>query len=489
MANNNKKTTSVRMAPHNLEAEQSVLGCILLSGDVASVALGKLEEKDFYSEIHQKIFGAMRKIYDRREPVDFVTLTDELDAQDELQNVGGTTYLTTLTNIVPSAASYMTYLQIVKKNALLRSLIQISENIINKSYEGDEQEAINFAQSQIFSLAENGQTSDLEQINYSIDEVLGKFEAIQKDPTCLQGLPTGFYGIDDVTNGLQKSNLIYLAARPGIGKTSLAMNIATYAAINKGAKIAVFALEMSKAELVQRMICSISGVQMHKALKGELTSSEWTKIYNATKKLRKAQIYIDDSSLNKPGEILQKCRKLKREHGLDLIVVDHLQLMKDDVAFKGDNRQQEITEISRKLKVLAKEVEVPVLVLSQMSRDSEKRKNHRPVLSDLRESGAIEQDADIVMFIHKKDMYEQAEGKPVNTDVMPVELIFAKNRSGQIKDVPLIWNGPTVSFLNKTKDADIQSAINSAPVPPANPEPIPEEIENEIKNIFGDEEE
>ena len=484
---NNKKTTAVRMAPHNLEAEQSILGCILLSGDVAGVALDKLSEKEFYSEIHQKIFSAMCKIYDRRQPVDFVTLTDELDSEDELQNVGGTTYLTTLTNVVPSAASYMTYLQIVKKNALLRALIESSEEIIQKSYEGDDQEAIAFAQSQIFALAENGQTSELEQINPSIDEILGKFESIQKDPTCLQGLATGFYGIDDVTNGLQKSNLIYLAARPGIGKTSLAMNIATYAAINKGARVAVFELEMSRPELVQRMLCSLSGVSMTKALKGELTSAEWTKIYNASKKLRKAQIFIDDSSLNKPGEILQKCRKLKREEGLDLVVIDHLQLMKDDNAFKGDNRQQEITEISRKLKVLAKEVNVPVLVLSQMSRDSEKRSNHRPVLSDLRESGAIEQDADIVMFIHKKDMYEQAQGKVVNTDVMPVDLIFAKNRSGQIKDIPLIWNGPTVTFLNKTKDAEIQSAIENAPPQPANLEPIPEEIENELKDIFGDE--
>jgi len=487
MSNNNKKTTGVRMAPHNLEAEQSILGCILLSADVAGVALGRLKEKDFYSEIHQKIFSAMCKIYDRREPVDFVTLTDELDRKDELQNVGGTTYLTTLTNIVPSSASYMTYLQIVKKNALLRSLIEASEEIISKSYEGDDQNAIDFAQGQIFALAENGQVSALEAIGTSLDEVLGKFETIQKDPNALQGLQTGFFGIDDITNGLQKSNLIYLAARPGIGKTSLAMNIATFAAINKGAKVAVFELEMSKPELVQRMVCSVGGVSMSKALKGELTSAEWTKLYNASKKLRKAQIYIDDSSLNKPGEILQKCRKLKREEGLDLIVVDHLQLMKDDNLFKGDNRQQEITEISRKLKVLAKEINVPVLVLSQMSRDAEKRSNHRPVLSDLRESGAIEQDADIVMFIHKKDMYEQAEGKPVDTDNMPVELIIAKHRSGQIGSVYLTWRGSTVSFLNQTKDAEMQSALNAAPPSSANPEPIPEEIENELKDIFGDE--
>ena len=488
MANNSKKpTTNVRMAPHNLEAEQSILGCILLSNDVASVALGRLKDDEFYSEIHQKIFSAMRKIYDRHEPVDFVTLTDELDRSDNLANVGGTAYLTTLTNVVPSSASYMTYLQIVKKNALLRNLIESSEEIIKKSYEGDDQNAIDFAQAQIFALAENGQTSDLEVIGSTLDDVLGKFETIQKDPTSLQGLTTGFFGIDDITNGLQKSNLIYLAARPGIGKTSLAMNIATYAAINKGAKVAVFELEMSKPELVQRMVCSVAGVSMSKALKGELASTEWTKIYNASKKLRKAQIYIDDSSLNKPGEILQKCRKLKREQGLDLIVIDHLQLMKDDNVFKGDNRQQEITEISRKLKVLAKEIDVPVIVLSQLSRGVEQRTGHRPVLSDLRESGSIEQDADIVMFIHKKDMYEQAEGKPVDTDNMPVEIIIAKHRSGQIGSVFLTWRGSTVSFLNQTKDANTQSALVGAPPAPVNPEPIPEEIENELKDIFGDE--
>ena len=489
MANTKQKNTNTaRMAPHNLEAEQSILGSMLLNADVTTVALGKLTENEFYSEIHQKIFAAMRKIYDRHEPVDFVTLTDELDRHDELQNVGGTAYLTTLSNIVPSSASYMTYLQIVKKNALLRNLIEASEEIIKKSYEGDDQNAINFAQAQIFALAENGQVSDLEEISTSVDEVLGKFEAIQKDPTCLQGLASGFFALDNITNGFQNSNLIYLAARPGIGKTSLAMNIATYAAINNNKKVAVFELEMSKPELTQRMICSVAGVSMSKALKGELTSSEWTRLSSASKKLRKAEIYIDDSSLNKPGEILQKCRKLKREKGLDLIVIDHLQLMKDDTAFKGDNRQQEITEISRKLKVLAKEINVPVIVLSQLSRGVEQRTGHRPVLSDLRESGSIEQDADIVIFIHKKEMYDQAEGKPVDTDNMPVELIIAKHRSGQIGSVYLTWRGSTVSFYNQTKDADAQSAFNAAPPAPENREPIPEEVENELKGIFGDEE-
>ena len=476
-----------RMAPHNLEAEQAVLGSILLSGDVAVEAFGGLLERDFYSEIHQMIFAAMKEVYDRNEPVDFVTLTDELDRRDQLQTIGGSAYLTTLSNVVPSSASFSSYKQIVKKNSILRDLISASEKIIQKAYSSDDQDALTFAEGQIFGLAEKGHASELEHISDSLDEVLSKFETIQKDITSLQGLPTGFYGLDSITNGLQKSDLIFVAARPGIGKTSLTMNIASHAAIAKGAKVAVFSLEMPQVQLTQRMLCSISNVSMSKALKGELTSSEWTKLYGGLKKLKKAEIYIDDSSLNTPSQILSKCRKIKREKGLDLIVIDYLQLMSGD---KGnvENRQQEISEISRKLKILAKELNVPVIVLSQLSRAVESRQGHRPVLSDLRESGSIEQDADMVWFIHKKDMYDQAEGKQVDNDNMDVELIIAKHRNGQLGSVFLTWQGSTLSFRNQTKDANMQSAVAMAPPPLENPEPIPEDVENEIKDIFGDEE-
>lgn len=485
MAKTNEQ--KVRMAPHNLEAEQAVLGSILISADVSIEAFGTLAERDFYSEIHQMIFAAMREVYDRNQPIDFVTLTDELDKRDQLQTVGGTAYLTTLSNVVPSAASFSSYKQIVKKNSVLRDLISASEKIIQKAYSSDDQDALAFAEGQIFGLAEKGHASELELIDGSLTDVLSKFENIQKDITCLQGLPTGFYGLDSITNGLQKSDLIFVAARPGIGKTSLTMNIASNVAINKGAKVAVFSLEMPKIQLTQRMLCSVSGVSMSKALKGELTSAEWTKLYGGIKKLKQAQIFIDDSSLNRPSQILSKCRKLKREKGLDLVVIDYLQLMSGDKD-NNENRQQEISEISRKLKIMAKELNVPVIVLSQLSRAVESRQGHRPVLSDLRESGSIEQDADMVLFIHKKDMYDQAEGKEVDNDNMDVELIVAKHRNGELGSIFLTWRGSILSFVNKTSDANQQSLMASAPPAPANPEPIPEDIENEIRDIFGDEE-
>ena len=483
MAKNTEQKT--RMAPHNLEAEQAVLGSILLSGDVAIEAFGGLQERDFYSEIHQMVFGAMRSVYERNQPVDFVTLTDELDKRDQLQTIGGTAYLTTLSNVVPSAASFSIYKQIVKKNSVLRDLISASEKIIQKAYSSDDQDALSFAEGQIFGLAEKGHASELVLIENSLDDVLAKFETIQKDITSLQGLPTGFFALDDITNGLQKSDLIFVAARPGVGKTSLTMNFASHAALERGAKVAVFSLEMPAVQLSQRMLCSVAGVSMAKALKGEMSAQEWTKLYNALKKLKKAQIFIDDSSLNTPSQILSKCRKLKREKGLDLIIIDYLQLMSGDSG-KTENRQQEISEISRKLKILAKELNVPVVVLSQLSRAVESRQGHRPVLSDLRESGSIEQDADMVLFIHKKEMYDQAEGKEIDNDNMSVELIIAKHRNGKLGSVFLTWRGSTLSFVSQQRDADVASAMASAPPAPLNPEPIPEEVEQEIRNIFGD---
>lgn len=480
------KEKRINMAPHNLEAEQAVLGCVLLSGEVAFDLFGSVVEKDFYSEIHQMIFSAMREIFDKNLPIDFVTLTEELEKRDQFQTIGGTSYLATLSMVVPSAVNFLAYKRIVKKNSLLRDLISSAEKIIKKAYDSDEKDALAYAESLIFSLAENERNSDLEQIDETLDVVLSKFETIQKDVSSLQGLSTGFFALDDITNGLQKSDLIFVAARPGIGKTALTMNIATHAAIEKNAKVAVFSLEMPKVQLVQRMLCSLASVSMSKALKGELTAAEWTKLYGALKKLKSAGIYIDDSSLNTPAQILSKCRKIKREKGLDLVVIDYLQLMSGD-SNKNENRQQEISEISRKLKILAKELNVPVIVLSQLSRAVENRTGHRPVLSDLRESGSIEQDADMVIFIHKKEMYDQASGKEIDNDNMSVELIIAKHRNGQLGSVYLTWKGSTLSFVNQLKDSDIGSAIRNAPPAPINQEEIPSEIEQEIKNIFGDE--
>ncbi len=304
----------------------------------------------------------------------------------------------------------------------------------------------------------------------------------------MRGLSTGLYGLDKITNGLQKSDLILIAGRPGSGKTSLAMNIVNYAAINGKANVAVFSLEMPRVQLAQRALCSVAYVDMERALKGELSVNEWKALWGANEKLSKANIFVDDSSLNTPVEILSKCRRLKAEHGLDLIMVDYLQLMNAGGKAK-DNRQQEISEISRSLKIVAKELNVPVIVLSQLSRAVESRSDHRPQLSDLRESGAIEQDADIVIFVYREDMYNSDPNAPRN-DI--AKIIIAKHRNGPLGDVAVKWIGSITTFVNLERDANAQSLENLEPPTPKNTsanaeEDLPEIVpldDSDITDIF-----
>lgn len=468
------KETKVKMMPHNLEAEQAVLGCALIDDEAVVNIVSALSEADFYSESHKDIFRAIQEIYAKNAPVDFVTLTDCLERKNLLQNVGGVEYITSLTNAVPSAVNYASYVRIVKRDSMLRKLITASEKIIEQSYEDNSKEdALSFAEKEIFSIAESGQTSDLVPLNEALLQVIDKFEMIHKDKNALRGLSTGFFQLDEITNGLQNSDLILLAARPGVGKTSLAMNIVTNAALNSGAKCAVFSLEMPKVQLAQRMLCSVANVNMANALKGELTAEDWKKLWKANTRLAETHIFVDDSSLNKPSAILSKCRKLKREKGLDLIMIDYLQLMTGDG--KAESRQNEISEISRKLKILAKEINVPVIVLSQLSRAIEQRVGHKPVLSDLRESGAIEQDADMVMFIHKPDMYDAngANAQEKAPEDYIAEIIIAKHRNGKLGTIRLGWKGANTTFVNLPKDADTMSLMQQAP---AEPPRIPEEI-------------
>lgn len=474
-----------RMMPHSIEAEQSVLGCVLIDQEASINVMGELHEDDFYVEAHKIIFNSMYNVYKANSPVDFVTLTDDLEKNNMLESVGGAEYITTLTNIVPSAANVKHYVNIVKRNSILRKLISASNKITSYCYEGAEiKEALTFAEKHIFEISQKEDKSSLMAIKESIPEVLDKFEIIQKDRDSLKGLSTGLYGLDKITNGLQKSDLILVAGRPGSGKTSLAMNIVNYAAINKKAKVAVFSLEMPRVQLAQRSLCSVAYVDMEKALKGELGTKEWRALWAANEKLSKADIYVDDSSLNTPVEILSKCRRLKAEHGLDLIMVDYLQLMNAGGKPK-DNRQQEISEISRSLKIIAKELNVPVIVLSQLSRAVESRADHRPQLSDLRESGAIEQDADIVMFVYREDMYNRDENAPKN-DI--AKIIVAKHRNGPLGDVSVKWVGSITTFVNLEKDSNSQSLENLSPPPVINEnKDLPEIValdESDITDIF-----
>jgi len=449
-----------RSLPNNFEAEQAVLGCALIDSEAALTVVGKLEEIDFYNETHRNIYKVIRDLFSRSVAIDFVTVSDELEKKGLISSVGGMSYISSLSNIVPSAASVNHYIEIVKRDSILRQVIMSCGKTIQMAYEKDSDETIiGVAEKAIYEIAEKGQTGSLEKIEFPLEKVISKIEEIHKDNTVLRGLKTGFYGIDKATNGLQKTDLIILAARPGVGKTSLAMNIVSNAAINSKAKCAVFSLEMGREQLAQRMLFSVANVSMAKALRGDLDESDWSKIWKAEKLLKDTDIFVDDNAMNTPSQVLSKCRKLKREKGLDLIVIDYLGLMKADV--KTGNRQEEVGEISRNLKLLAKEVEVPVISLCQLNRSVEQRedgKPGRPVLSDLRDSGSIEQDADMVWFIHR-DMTKVEEANNPNGNYT-AELIIAKFRNGQPGSVFLGWDGSRTSFVNLEKDANEQSIVN-----------------------------
>lgn len=447
-----------KVLPHNLDAEQALLGCMLIDERVPMTVLSELRTEDFYSEAHKKIFDAMNTVYQRSIPIDFITITDELEKEGILEEVGSMSYITDLTNSIPSSANYKHYLDLIKRDSMLRKLIYSGQSIVEHSFNStDKLEALSFAEKTVFDLSQKEDTSHLTQASQAINEVISKFELIEKDKTALAGLKTGFYGLDLLTNGLQKSDLVLIAARPGVGKTSFAMNIINNIALN-GGSCAVFSLEMSASQLMQRAICSTAMVPMSKALKGELSSQEWKLILEAKNKLSKAKIFIDDSALNRPVDILSKCRRIQREHGLDVVMIDYLQLMSSGT--KTDNRQTEVSEISRNLKIAAKELNVPILCLSQLSRAVEGRKGNRPVLSDLRESGAIEQDADIVMFIHNPDMYLTDEGA-LKQGI--VDLIVAKHRNGALDTIKLKFISDYTTFVNLDKDSNSQSLEKQIP--------------------------
>lgn len=462
-----KSKLQPRSIPNNIEAEQSVLGCNLLDDNVAIQIMSMLKAEDFYTEAHKTIFEAMSTIHAASKPIDYVTLTDELERMGVLESVGGIDYITTLTNVVPSSANFKHYADIVKRTSLMRKLIRSSQEIIEKAYEGQEENILGFAEKTIFDISEQEDFSSLVAIGDTLDDVLNKFEEIDKNGGQVRGVTTGFESLDKLTGGLQRSDLILLAARPSVGKTSLAMNIVNNAALLGKHKVAVFSLEMPKEQITQRTLCSISGVSMEKALKGKLQPSDWSALWEGSKKLSDAKIYIDDSSMNTSVQILSKCRRLKREQGgLDLIMIDYLQLMSPAKKSKDANRQNEVAEITRNLKIAARELNVPIILLSQLSRDIEKREGHEPVLSDLRESGAIEQDADIVMFIHNPSRYGDLQ---VEDGPNICELIVAKHRNGSLAKIKLKWIPEITTFVDVGANSDKKSLEEMAPPPPPPP--------------------
>lgn len=436
--------------PNNLEAEQALLGCLLIDSDTQTDVLDKLTEDDFYQESHRLIIGAMKAVFNARKPVDLVTLADELENEKSLEKAGGITYITDLAKIMPSAANYKSYLDIVKRDSVNRRLIRASQKIIENSMEGtDSADSVAYAEKLVFDISKKMDTSTLVDMREddSYDRVLNKFEVISTDKNALRGINTGFTKLDKITNGLQKSDFIVLAARPGVGKTTIGMNIIEHAALVDNKVCAVFSLEMPRIQLAQRLLCSYARVSMSKALSGELAQGDWKKLWKASADLKKAKIYIDDSSKITPAEILSKCRRLKsRKEGLDIIMIDYIQLMGSGERRNEENRQQEIASITRNLKIMAKELDVPVLALSQLRRISSKEE---PQLSDLRESGAIEQDADMVMFIHRPDVAateEEIKSGKIIKDA--ADLIIAKHRNGELGRVKLRFRGDQVRYVN-----------------------------------------
>lgn len=437
-----------KILPNSLEAEQALLGCVLLDNEAQLEIFGKLKDVDFYAESHKKIYKSMLDIYAKSIPVDFVTLTNQLEIEKKLEEIGGIDYITYLTNIVPSAANFKHYMDIVKNNSIRRHLIFEAQNIISKSFESEDGgQAMSFAEKQIFDLSQKDISSELEHVGRpggTLTNVLKQISELAENKGKMRGLPTGYKDFDAITAGLQKGALILLAARPGVGKTSFAMNMAINSAVNEGKKIAIFSLEMSREELMQRALASLAKVNLGHVLRGTMDSEEWKRIWTAEKKLAQSAVYVDDSSMITPFEIISKCRKLKMTEGLDLIVVDYLQLMTMGKSNR-ESRTQEVSDLTRTLKIAAKELNVPIVVLSQLSRAVETREDHRPVLSDLRESGSIEQDADIVLFLYNPEKYNDVK---IEDEPGTVYLLISKHRAGSTGEVKLKWVGEYTTFLN-----------------------------------------
>lgn len=433
-----------RIPPHSIDAEQSVLGAMMTDKEAINAAVEIISGEDFYKEANREIFEATLVLFNKNEPVDLITLSEELKRRGTLENIGGVTYLANLSSGVATTANTKYYAKIIHEKSILRRLISSSNEIMGKAYEDSEEVdlIIEQAEKNIFDITQGAHKQGFSPIDKVLLSSFAKIEEMAANKGGLTGLTTGFTDVDNKLSGLQKSDLVLLAARPSMGKTAFGINIATNTALKAGAKVAVFSLEMSKEQLVQRMISATAHVDLQKIISGNLVEDEWLQIINSMGPLSQANVYIDDTAGISLTEMKAKCRRLKIEKGLDLVVIDYLQLMQ--LGGRQENRQQEISSISRGLKGLAKEMECPVIALSQLSRAPELRSDHRPILSDLRESGAIEQDADVVLFLYRDEYYnEDSEKKNIG------ELIIAKHRNGPTGLVELVWKKEFTKFLNK----------------------------------------
>jgi replicative DNA helicase len=411
--------------PHNAEAERTVLGAVLVDGSTFNSAAEILTRDDFYREAHRRIFDAMAALAERSATIDLVTVKDELAKGAALEAVGGAAYVAGLTDGMPRIVSVEAWSRIIKEKAALRSLIHASNRIVQSCYEAEDEPAVilDRAEKAIFDIAEHRLRQGFIGIREIVKESFRTIDQLSQSKELVTGLPTGFVDVDERTSGLQKGDLIIVAARPAMGKTSFCLNVAQYASAKTGETVGIFSLEMAKEQLVLRMLCSDARVDAHRLRTGNLQEKDWTRLAKAYADLSASKIFIDDSASLTPLEMRAKCRRLKAEHGLGLVVIDYLQLC--SASGRTENRQQEIAAVSRSLKGLAKELSVPVLALSQLSRAPEARTEKRPQLSDLRESGSLEQDADVVMFIFREEEY-----KPTEENRGVAEIIIGKQRNG-----------------------------------------------------------
>ena len=439
-----------RIPPQNIEAEQAVLGAIFLEPSSLTVTSEVLIPEDFYRSAHQKIFNVMLKLNDEGKAVDLITVTEELAATKSLEDVGGITYLSELAGSVPTAANVEYYARIVEEKSLLRRLIRTATNIAQEGYSREDEvaELLGEAEKNIMEVAQRKKSGSFTNIKDVLVRTYDNIEELANRKGDVTGIPTGFAELDRMTAGFQRNDLIIVAARPSVGKTAFALNIAQNVATKTDETVAIFSLEMGAEQLVMRMLCAEGNINAQNLRTGALTDEDWRKLTMAMGSLSNAGIYIDDTPGVRIGEIRSKCRRLKQEHGLGMILIDYLQLIQGN-GRSGENRQQEVSEISRSLKALARELEVPVIALSQLSRGVEQRQDKRPMMSDIRESGSIEQDADIVAFLYRDDYYDkESENKNI------IEIIIAKQRNGPVGTVSLAFVKEYNKFVNLERRFD-----------------------------------
>ncbi len=439
-----------KVPPHDIEAEQAVIGSMLTDKDAVVSAIEVLKEDDFYRDDNRAIYSAILNLYNRAEPIDIITVKAELEAMGKFEQVGGLEYLAELPEKVPTTANSMKYIKIVEEKSTLRNLIKTANEIIELGYDPTEDvdDIMEGAEKKIFNIMQNKNQKGYSAMKDILVDSFTQLEELYNRKQHITGVPSGFTDLDYRTAGFHGSDLILIAARPAMGKSAFALNIATNAAVKAKVPVAIFSLEMSKEQMVNRILCSEAMVDSNKVRTGKLEEDDWTKLAEAIGPLSEAEIYIDDTPGISVMEIRAKCRKLKLEKNIGMVVIDYLQLVQGSNKRNG-SREQEISEISRSLKILAKELNVPVIALSQLSRAVEQRPDHRPMLSDLRESGAIEQDADIVMFLYRDDYYnEDSDKKGI------AEVIIAKHRGGSTGTVDLVWLGSYTKFVDLERRFD-----------------------------------